>query len=927
LAYIGQRPVIGRYIKLDQISSGFNGSNTGFSMTAGSQAVFPGTARNLILSLGGVIQEPDTDFTISGSTLTFTTPPVANTTFFAVIFGDMQSTGTPSDGTVLPASIASSGNFSFPQLTVTGTSSLGDDVTFTGASANIVFDKSDNALEFADNAKATFGTGADMTIKHDGSNSEIINATGSLLIDGQNTLTLRSAGNIIGQVADSETAFQAIANGAVELYYDNSKKLETTSAGATVTGSLTATGFATNGGGVTLNGANHNAAWVRSADTMRFNDNAIAGFGNADDLQIFHNGSQSYLNSTNGPIELRHTVGGANEALAKFNPNGSVELYHDGTKKLETTSTGVSFNDGNITNVGTIALDSIKGDADDNTNITFATNDVISFKCGSTSPALTVNTTQVKVEDNQKFVAGTGNDLQIFHDGSNNQINYSNGNLLIKQGSHSSSECLQFDSNGHLFVPDNELIYFGSGADLQIFHNGSHSFIKDSGTGDLFILSDDLHIGNVANTEDMAVFKENGAVELYFDNSKKFETRTGGVTITGSSFITGNDDHPDNSKARFGTSDDLQIYHDGTNSRIHNTTGALIVRTTSSFLVQSGNGGEVLIDADVNGGVELYHDNVKKFETYSAGIRATGNILTTTGDISCASDSHKLTVGASDDLQLFHSSDNSFVKTTNTNGNLIIEGAHGVDIKHGGENMARFKPDAAVELYFDVSKKFETTSYGALLTGNLKLGDSGIVSFGNNDDLQIFHNGDNSFIENDGTGSLFIRGGSSPIDIRAVDGEKSIEINAHSSVDLYHDGSIRFKTASAGLEFHNLTAGSGNSDLRYNSSNGAVFFDTSTILVKTNIENVPYGLDTLNKLQPRIYERTDCNNKVELGFIAEEVIKLIPEIVPTGRKSIYTKNESDTEIIPVNVDYRKLTVVLTKAVQELSAKVAALEAA
>jgi len=118
LAYIGQRPVIGRYIKLDQISSGFNGSNTGFSMTAGSQAVFPGTARNLLLSLGGVIQEPDTDFTISGSTLTFTTPPVANTTFFGVIYGDMQATGTPSDGTVLPASIASSGHFKIPQLTV-----------------------------------------------------------------------------------------------------------------------------------------------------------------------------------------------------------------------------------------------------------------------------------------------------------------------------------------------------------------------------------------------------------------------------------------------------------------------------------------------------------------------------------------------------------------------------------------------------------------------------------------------------------------------------------------------------------------------------------------------------------------------------------------------------------------------------------------
>jgi len=134
LSYIGQRPVVGRYIKLDQISSGFNGSNTGFSMTAGSQAVFPGTARNLLLSLGGVIQEPDTDFTISGSTLTFTTPPVANTTFFGVIYGDMQATGTPSDGTVLPASIASSGNFSFPEVTVTGDVNIADSIIHSGDS-------------------------------------------------------------------------------------------------------------------------------------------------------------------------------------------------------------------------------------------------------------------------------------------------------------------------------------------------------------------------------------------------------------------------------------------------------------------------------------------------------------------------------------------------------------------------------------------------------------------------------------------------------------------------------------------------------------------------------------------------------------------------------------------------------------------------
>ena len=122
MAYLGQRPVVGRYTKLDQINTGFNGSLATFNLEAGSQAVLPGSEQNLLLSLGGVIQEPKTDFTISGSQITFTTPPVANTSFFCVVFGDMQAIGQPSDGTVIPASIASTGDFTFPaDIKSTGT--------------------------------------------------------------------------------------------------------------------------------------------------------------------------------------------------------------------------------------------------------------------------------------------------------------------------------------------------------------------------------------------------------------------------------------------------------------------------------------------------------------------------------------------------------------------------------------------------------------------------------------------------------------------------------------------------------------------------------------------------------------------------------------------------------------------------------------
>lgn len=136
MAYIGQQPVVGRYIKIDQISGGFNGTASGFTLAAGGQGVLPGTARNLMLSLGGVIQEPETDFTISGSGLTFTTPPVSGTTFFCVVFGDMQSIGQPSDGTVIPATIASSGNFTFPQ-TVQITGDTGSTVTGLTVSGNV----------------------------------------------------------------------------------------------------------------------------------------------------------------------------------------------------------------------------------------------------------------------------------------------------------------------------------------------------------------------------------------------------------------------------------------------------------------------------------------------------------------------------------------------------------------------------------------------------------------------------------------------------------------------------------------------------------------------------------------------------------------------------------------------------------------------
>ena len=103
----------------------------------------------------------------------------------------------------------------------------------------------------------------------------------------------------------------------------------------------------------------------------------------------------------------------------------------------------------------------------------------------------------------------------------------------MRQGSHSNSECLQFDGNGHLYVPDNEMIYFGSSADLQLKHDGNHSYIKDAGTGQLRIQSNAFSVESSNGVENMIFADENGAVTLYHDNSVKFATNSTGSRTTG----------------------------------------------------------------------------------------------------------------------------------------------------------------------------------------------------------------------------------------------------------------------------------------------------------------------------------------------------------------------------------------------------------
>jgi hypothetical protein len=202
MAYIGRQNLGGAYRQLDDISSGFDGSDTTHTMQVNSANVTVGDVNQIILSLGGVIQKPGTDFTVSGSVLTFTTAPAANTSFFAVLLGsDNGGTVTPTDASVTPPKTTffntDPGNAAdLGMLHIksgdsgASVSSTSDELVIEGSSVGMSFlDATDGATRIA------FGDSGDNDIGkivygHSSNQMEFVtNAATGLVIDGSGHVT------------------------------------------------------------------------------------------------------------------------------------------------------------------------------------------------------------------------------------------------------------------------------------------------------------------------------------------------------------------------------------------------------------------------------------------------------------------------------------------------------------------------------------------------------------------------------------------------------------------------------------------------------------------------------------------------------------------------------------------------------------------
>jgi hypothetical protein len=186
---------------------------------------------------------------------------------------------------------------------------------------------------------------------------------------------------------------------------------------------------------------------------------------------------------------------------------------------------------------------------------------------------------------------------------------------------------------GNLSFGDNNKVILGSGSDLQLYHDANNSFIKDSGTGSLYVQADaGVYITNASGSENKAIFTSDGAVNLYHDNALRFVTTSSGIDVTGvittDGMTTSADiNFGDNDKAVFGAGSDLQIYHDGSHSYIVDAgTGNMYLSTNGNGIVMQASLSETMFSALPNGSVRLYHDNSQKLETTSTGIDVTGSV-------------------------------------------------------------------------------------------------------------------------------------------------------------------------------------------------------------------------------------------------------------------------------------------------------------
>ena len=330
-------------------------------------------------------------------------------------------------------------------------------------------------------------------------------------------------------------------------------------------------------------------------------------------------------------------------------------------------------------------------------------------------------------------------DADSITNGTSNVSVANNADIVATRGGN---EKFRVDATGIVMLDDNR-IRIGDNADLQIYHNGSDSFV-DNYTGHLYIRNEYVDEDIILQTDNGSGGVSNyikcdgsaGAVRLYNYGSEKLTTLSNGVDITGvcrsdsldvdgavdiSGNVTlhNNLDLQDNKKLHLGTGDDLEIYHDGTNSNVVTNTGDLylqcttddiLIRAADDIFIQPANGEEG-IKVHANADVQLFYDNTLRFSTATDGASMHGNLGFGDGD--------QIAMGQSSDLRIYHDGSHSYIDDAGT-GDLYIRSNRTRIGKYTGEDAIVVNADGDVEIFHDNSKILETFSGGVNILGELE---------------------------------------------------------------------------------------------------------------------------------------------------------------------------------------------------------------
>jgi len=313
---------------------------------------------------------------------------------------------------------------------------------------------------------------------------------------------------------------------------------------------------------------------------------------------------------------------------------------------------------------------------------------------------------------------------------------------------------------GLVLPKDDQSIFVGEGngsgtGDIQILHTSNNSVIKNTTTGKLSIQNtvdgsvlellsaDDINLGNTSGSL-YATFEEDGAASLKYSNSTKLATTNDGTTTTGVSTSSLGFNLPDgaaaagNASIDVGSSGDFQIWHHTNNHTYfvnNNSSGQLIVGSNITKIMNEAVN-ETCASFTENGNVELYYDNSKKFESTNDGVSITGictatdfsgasggaadfpngitvTSITTTQNIDVDADS-SVRIGDAQNLQLKYTGSEAQIVQMDNSNSLRIK------VRDGAETAALFNPTGSVDLYYDDTKKFETTSYGVSIGGSMR---------------------------------------------------------------------------------------------------------------------------------------------------------------------------------------------------------------